>query len=107
MTSRDAQARDDLLHFAAQIIAATTDDCGTLADRMGRVFPWMLALNEADRTLCARELVDAARASFSTGQPHLAAAEMTAWRETAVAVAAGLGDVPVDWLTDNGPVSRP
>ena len=36
-------------------------------------------------------LLDAARASLSTGQPHLAITELTSWRETAAAITAGLG----------------
>ena len=43
-------------------------------------------------------LLDAARASLSTGQPHLAIAELTSWRETAAAITAGLGSEPVEWL---------
>ena len=42
--------------------------------------------------------VDAARASLSTGQPHLAITELTSWRETAAAITAGLGSEPVEWL---------
>lgn len=52
---------------------------------------WMLALSPADREVCALDLVDAARASSSTEQPHLVRAELTAWKETATALAAGLG----------------
>lgn len=57
-------------------------------------------------------LVNAARASLSTGQPHLAIAELTSWRETAAAIAAGLGLEPVEWLDPDeaepaGLVERP
>ena len=34
-------------------------------------------------------LLDAARASLSTGQPHLAITELTSWRETAAAITSG------------------
>ena len=47
-------------------------------------------------------LVDAARASLSTGQPHLAIAEPTSWRETAAAITAGLGSEPVERLDPDG-----
>ena len=43
-------------------------------------------------------LVDAARASLSTGQPHLAIAEPTSWREATAAITAGLGSEPVERL---------
>jgi hypothetical protein len=46
----------------------TLDESGTLAERMAKVFSWMLALSPADRETCAQDLVDAARASFSTDQ---------------------------------------
>ncbi len=107
MSKREADAREQLLHLAAQLIAVTTDDRGTLSDRMANAFPWMLALNDDDRALCAHDLVDAARASFATEQAHLAAAEMTSWRETAAAIAAGLGGVPDPWLDENIRVERP
>ena len=100
MSQREAEGRARLLNFAAQLITVTLDDQGTLAERMAKVFPWMLALSPADRETCAQELVDAARASFSTDQPHLAIAELTSWKETATAVAAGLGSADVEWLDD-------
>lgn len=108
MSQREADSRALLLQFAADLIAVTLDDEGTLASRMADRFPWMLALSEADRDLCAQDLVEAARASFSTGQPHLAIAELTSWRETATALAAGLGRAQaVEWLDDAEPVERP
>lgn len=51
----------------------------------------MLGLSPADRESCAEELVDAARSSFTTNQPHLSIAALTSWKETASALAAGLG----------------
>jgi hypothetical protein len=109
MSQREADGRARLLEFAAQLIGAAVDDDGPLADRMSRVFPWMLALSPRDRTLCAQDLVDAARASFSTDQPHLVLAELTSWRETATAIAAGLGQTDLDWLDsdDASLVERP
>lgn len=107
MSKRESEAREQLLHFAAQLIAVATDDRGSLADRMANSFPWMLALNPADRTQCAKQLLDAARASFATGQAHLAVAELTAWKETATAIAAGLGRSQVEWLNEDEPVERP
>lgn len=76
---------------------------------MTRAFPWMLALSPQDRVTCAQDLVDAARASFSTGEPHLALAELASWKETATAVAAGLGQADLDWLDSDGDslVERP
>ena len=110
MSQREADGRARLLDFAAQLITVTLDDRGTLAERMAKAFPWMLALRPADRETCADNLVDAARASFSTDQPHLAVAELTSWKETATAMAAGLGNVDLEWLDDDEasePVERP
>jgi len=107
MSKREADSREQLMQFAAQLIAVATDDHGTLADRMADRFPWMLALSVADRTTCARDLLNAARASFATGEAHLAVAEMIAWQETATAIAAGLHAAPVEWLDDEVKVERP
>ncbi|WP_325548148.1 prevent-host-death protein [Flexivirga sp.] len=107
MSKREADARAELLNFAAQIIAASTDDRGTLPERMANAFPWMLALSENGRDKCAHELVEAARGSFATGQPYLAIATMTAWRETAINMAAGYGSEPVEWFDEGVPVERP
>ncbi|RJQ85777.1 prevent-host-death protein [Amycolatopsis panacis] len=109
MSQREADGRARLLDFAAQLITVTLDDRGSLAERMSKAFPWMLALSPADRESCAQDLVDAARASFSTDQPHLAIAELTSWKETATAVAAGLGGADVEWLEDDAAetVERP
>ena len=107
MSQHEADARDHLLELAAQLIAATTDDAGTLAQRLSDRLPWMLALSRTDQELCAADLITAARASFATNQAHLAVVAMTSWRETAIAVAAGLGSEPVDWLPDGEIVERP
>ncbi|MBN9606497.1 MAG: prevent-host-death protein [Actinomycetales bacterium] len=107
MSSRLAEANDHLLEFAAQLIAATTDDRGTLADRLSERLDWMLALTPEDRDICAAALVRAARASFSTGQSHLALAELASWRSTATALAQGLGNDEVDWLDEPEKVARP
>lgn len=96
MTQREADSRSALLQFAADLITVALDDEGSLASRMADRFPWMLALTAADQATCAQDLVDAARASFSTGQPHLAIAELTSWRETATAMAAGLATDAVE-----------
>jgi len=107
MTEREAQARDGLLTIAAQMIAVATDDRGSLVERMTVQFPWMLALSGDDQATCTDDLLRAARASFATGQAHLVAAEVTAWRETATAVAAGLGHNQVDWIDVPTWVERP
>ncbi|RLV57190.1 prevent-host-death protein [Aeromicrobium phragmitis] len=101
------RSRDALLELAAQLIAVATSTERTLAERMSDRFPWMLALSHDDRALCAEQILSAARASFATGQAHLAIAELTAWKETASALAAGLGRVDVEWLDDDEPVARP
>jgi dsDNA-binding SOS-regulon protein len=107
MSKHEAAARESLLELAATLFGVATDTRGTLADRMSDAMPWMLALSPEDRDTCARELLSAARASFSTGQAHFAAAELTSWRETATAIAAGLGSTRVEWFESGVPVERP
>ncbi|WP_258070795.1 prevent-host-death protein [Pseudoclavibacter sp. AY1F1] len=94
MSKRESHARDQLLEIAARLIAAATDERGSLEHRMSQMFPWMLPLSPDGQRECAQDLLDASRASFSTGQAHLAIAELTAWKETASALAAGGGADP-------------
>jgi PHD/YefM family antitoxin component YafN of YafNO toxin-antitoxin module len=107
MSESENRARNSLLELAAQLIAVSTSLEGTLAERMSNHFPWMLALSVEGRETCATDILAAARASFATGQAHLAVAELTSWRETATALAAGLGGTPVEWLDEDVPVERP
>lgn len=107
MSKKEATSRERLLELAATLIAVSIDDRGSLADRMANALPWMLALGPEDRAHCASDVVSAARASFATGQASLAAAAITSWRETATALAAGLGDSRVEWLDEDDPVERP
>lgn len=107
MSQREADDRARLLEFAAQLITVVIEDVGTLGQRMAKAFPWMLALSPADRESCAQDLVNAARASFSTEQPHLALVELTSWKETATALAAGLGSTDLEWLDNTETVERP
>lgn len=107
MTESADRARTSLLELAAQLVAVSTDTSGTFADRMSDRFPWMLALTPDDQALCAKAVLAAARASFATNQPHLAVAELNGWRETATAIAAGLGREPVEWLDEPVAVERP
>lgn len=99
MSQREADARAELLHIAATLITVTLED-GALAENMASRYPWMYALSTEDRERCSRDLIDSARASFATHQPHLVIAKLTSWRETAAAIAAGLGSQPVEWLDE-------
>lgn len=107
MNEREASARRQLLEFAAQLIAITADDRGTLVERMSEFFPWMFALSEEDKTQCSKDLVNSARASFATEQPHLAIATLTSWRETAEALASGYQSAPTEWLDRDVLIGRP
>ncbi|WP_342766912.1 MULTISPECIES: prevent-host-death protein [Brevibacterium] len=107
MTESENSDRNNLLELAAQLIASSTRAAGSLTECMADRFPWMLALSEGDQETCARDILNAARASFSTHQAHLAIAEITSWRETAIAIAAGLGDGRVQWLDEPENVERP
>lgn len=100
MSQREADARAELLRIAGTLMTVTLED-GPLTERMASQYPWMYALSAQDREQCARDLIDAARASFSTQQPHLAIAQLTSWRETATAIAAGLGSQTVEWLDED------
>lgn len=107
MTEREADSRDQLLEIAAQLIAVTTDDRGLLHERMAERFPWMYAFDAVGRAQCADELIKAARASFATNQPQLAVIELIAWKESAIAIAAGWPEEPVEWFDEPIVVERP
>jgi hypothetical protein len=107
MSESADKARASLLELAAQLVVVSTSADGTFAARMSDRFPWMLALGPVDQEACANAVLTAARASFATGQPHLAIAELTAWRETATVIAARLGKELVEWLDDAEAVERP
>ena len=100
MSQREADARAELLQMAATLITVMLKD-GPLTERMASRYTWMYALSSEDRDECTRDLIDTARASFATYQPHLAIATLTGWRETATAIAAGLGARPVEWIGED------
>jgi hypothetical protein len=108
MSSSENEARDVLLELAAQFIAITTQpDERPLGERFVDRFDWMCALSPAAREACALSLIEAARASFATKKARLLVNELTAWRETAMAVAEGLDKIPALWLDEFTIVDRP
>lgn len=107
MTELEANARMELFEFAAKLIAVTTDDRGTLVERMANMFPWIFALDENEREACVKDIINSARASFVTGQAHLVMVELSAWRESAENIAAGLHELPEDRLPERILVERP
>jgi hypothetical protein len=107
MSVRESNLRATLFDFAAQLIAVTLDDRGTLVERMSDRFPWILALKVSDRETCATSLIESARASFATKQPLRIITELQAWQETAEAVAAGLQPANLDLLESPELVKRP
>lgn len=107
MSEREDHARSELLRLASKLISVSSIEEDDLVRFMGEQFPWILALNPADQRTCSMEVLNAARASFSTGQAYLALVTLTSWQETATAIAAGLGDEPVEWSDDSQSVERP
>lgn len=107
MSEREDRSRSELLKLASKLISIFSIEEDDLAGFMGEQFPWMLALSPADQKMCAIEVLNAARASFSTGQAHLVLSTLTSWQETATAIAAGLGDEPVEWTDNTQAVARP
>ena len=54
-----------------------------------------------DQERCTRDLIDTARAPFSTHQPHLEVTKLTNWQETTATIAADLSLQPVECLNDD------
>lgn len=107
MSERESNLQATLFDFAAQLIAVTLDDRGTLVERMSDRFPWMLALKAADRDECAKSIIDSARASFATKRPLLVLNELNSWKETAEAVSLGLKHSNLDLVDKPILVERP
>ena len=107
MSLTEAAARKSLLEFASQLISITTDDRGSLVERMCDRFPWMFSLTEQDRYICTKEILEAARASFSTNSPNLAVIEINAWHDTAVAIASKTNNESLEVLDVAELVTRP
>jgi len=105
----EADVRDQLLRLAGDLVISATGGRDSFAEHLADRLPWMLALNPEDRETCAQDVLKAARASFSTGQAHLAIATVTSWCETARLIAAGVTSEPVEWLEDSAElvVERP
>ena len=106
MSEHELEARDALLELAGQIVTAALESV-SLEEALPRFYPWMSALSPSGRERCTEELVDAARAAIRTRKPSRALGVLTAWRESAEALAAGLGEDPVEWLEEPLPVDRP
>lgn len=104
MSESEANSRRELLELAEQMIAVTTDEHGTLIERMADRFHWMLAFEEGVRDRCAKELVEAARASLAANQSDRVVTTLVAWKDSAESIAAGRESTQVDWLETPVPV---
>lgn len=107
LTKHDDEQRQDVLRLAAQLIAVSLDESGTLVDRLSIPFPWIKLLSARDQQQCAMEIVATARGAFDVNQPGRILTEIAAWRNTAEAVAAGLGNERLDWLEKPVIAARP
>ncbi|MBC7597262.1 MAG: prevent-host-death protein [Kineosporiaceae bacterium] len=106
-TKREAAAHERVLEIAAQLIAVSLDDKGTLEDRLARPFPWIKLLSVQDQRTCARDIIDTARGAFVVNQPGRILTEIKAWQNTAEAVAAGWGQDELEWLREPVTVTKP
>ncbi|WP_104081550.1 prevent-host-death protein [Cryobacterium sp. Y11] len=106
-TKREAAAHERILEIAAQLIAVSLDDNGTLEDRLARPFPWIKLLSVQDQRTCARDIIDTARGAFVVNQPGRILTEIKAWQNTAEAVAAGWGQDKPEWLREPVTVTKP
>ncbi len=88
-------------------MSALFDDRGTLVERMIDRFPWIGVFKPEGQEECVHALINAARTAFATNSPRVAMMTLIPWRETASAIAEGLGDEPVDWLDEPEVVPNP
>ncbi len=106
-TKRETAAHERILEVAAQLIAVSLDENGTLEDRLARPFPWIKLLSVQDQRTCAQDIIDTARGAFVVNQPSRILTEIKAWQNTAEAVAAGWGQEEPDWLGEPVAVKKP
>ena len=107
MPERDSRDRRDFFEFSALTMSALFDDRGTLVERMIDRFPWIGVFTPEGQEECVNALIDAARTAFATNSPRVAMMTLIPWRETAFAIAEGLGDEPVDGLDESEIVPNP
>ena len=107
MTKREADASTALNEFAAQLLGITAHSPRDLADKVSQLYPWMLALSQADQEQCAVDLLQATRTALATAQPGRVISELLSWRETARALNDGLQVSSDDWLESVTLVEQP
>jgi len=90
MSADEGSARTQLLELAAQLFSVATDEHGTRISRMCSVFPWMFSLSESGRESCTEDIFRALKGSLATSQARLVVNEVESWKETAIAMAAGM-----------------
>ncbi len=69
LTKHDDEQRELVLRLAAQLIAVSLDETGSLVDRLSVPFPWIKLLSERDEERCAKQIVATARGAFDVNQP--------------------------------------
>lgn len=104
----DVETEREGVELASHLVAASLAP-GDLpfAERLGAVFPWMEFLSDAGRAEFADEIVRVARACASVRRYERLLITLTAWQETADAMAAGYGDQSVEWLVEGEAVPDP
>jgi len=103
-----ADETDQVLAAAAGLIGVTVMvDPDLFARKLTDAFPWAAALSESERSTFAEELISSARACFTLKQHNLFLGTLNGWRGTAEAYAAGLRNVPNDWLDRDVEVNDP
>jgi hypothetical protein len=107
LTKREDDERELVLEIAAQLIAVSIDDRGTLVDRLAGPFPWIKLLSDRDQEQCANDIIQVARGAFSIGLPARLLTEVAAWRNTAEAVAMGVANEPLEWVGEFVSAERP
>jgi hypothetical protein len=106
MSEATHQDREDMAQLVNWVVSASLGSERDFVSRLVDQFPWMLALAEDSRAICAEEIVAALRTSLSTGEPYLALSTFESWKETATAISAGLKGAD-DWLDEPIRVERP
>lgn len=107
MSQRESDARNKLFDVAADFFSALSEQEGSIAERLSKRFHWMLALSQENQTECADDLMEGIRVALATRNMAPLAIKLDAWRDSAMAIAAGYADRQIEWLDNPVKVSRP
>ena len=107
MARSKAESGAEFMVHVSKVMSVLADPNGLLVEKVSRQFPWITALDDKGRVLCAERLIETTIASVSINAPALALNTLSSWKETAYAISMGFDTEEVQWLDKPVLVKRP